>query len=135
MLLRNVRGSGMVPDYRDGHCSTGQDDEGRHTVCIEATVSSSVQRFRGQRPEHAEPVDVPGVMPGDQRSLRGGTPKQCKRAQPKVHLARTRAGLITSLEVCRERRRADAARATLESVDEQRQALEGLFSRVANPED
>ena len=30
---------------------------------------------------------------------------------------------------------ADAARATLESVDEQRQALEGLFSRVANPED
>ena len=30
---------------------------------------------------------------------------------------------------------ADAARAVLESVDEQRQALEGLFSRVANPED
>ena len=35
----DVRGSGIGTGfYRDGHCSTGQDDEGRHTVCIEATV-------------------------------------------------------------------------------------------------
>ena len=34
----DVRGSGIGTGfYRDGHCSTGQDDEGRHTVCIEAT--------------------------------------------------------------------------------------------------
>jgi hypothetical protein len=35
----DVRGSGIGTGfYRDGHCSTGQDDEGRHTVCIEATA-------------------------------------------------------------------------------------------------
>lgn len=34
----NVGGSGIGTGfYRDGHCSTGQQDEGRHTVCIEAT--------------------------------------------------------------------------------------------------
>ena len=56
--------------------------------------------------------------------------------QPKVHLARTHERTLdhVPLEVLLENGvDADAARATLESVDEQRQALEGLFSRVANP--
>ena len=34
----DVRGSGIGTGfYRDGFCSTGATDEGRHTVCIEAT--------------------------------------------------------------------------------------------------
>ena len=34
-----VGGSGIGTGfYRDGHCSTGPLDEGRHTVCIEATA-------------------------------------------------------------------------------------------------
>ena len=35
----NVRGTGIGTGfYRDGFCSTGDDDRGRHTVCIEATA-------------------------------------------------------------------------------------------------
>ena len=34
----DVHGSGIGTGfYRDGFCSTGPQDEGRHTVCIEAT--------------------------------------------------------------------------------------------------
>jgi len=35
----DVGGSGIGTGfYRDGHCSTGVQDEGRHTVCIEASA-------------------------------------------------------------------------------------------------
>ena len=68
----DVRGSGIGTGfYRDGHCSTGQDDEGRHTVCIEATAdflefSASV----GNDLSTPNPQWMfPGVMPGDQWCL------------------------------------------------------------------
>ena len=68
----DVRGSGIGTGfYRDGHCSTGQDDEGRHTVCIEATsefleFSASV----GNDLSTPNPQWMfPGVMPGDQWCL------------------------------------------------------------------
>ena len=139
----DVRGSGIGTGfYRDGHCSTGQDDEGRHTVCIEATAaflefSASV----GNDLSTPNPQWMfPGVMPGDQWCLCAARYAQAVQAgkQPKVHLARTHERTLdhVPLEVLLENGvDADAARATLESVDEQRQALEGLFSRVANPEE
>ena len=160
----DVRGSGIGTGfYRDGHCSTGQDDEGRHTVCIEATeefldFSASVGNdlstpnpqwmFPGarRRVEALEAAPRPHasfttqVMPGDQWCLCAARYAQAVQAgkQPKVHLARTHERTLdhVPLEVLLENGvDADAARATLESVDEQRQALEGLFSRVANPSD
>ena len=139
----DVRGSGIGTGfYRDGHCSTGQDDEGRHTVCIEATeefldFSASV----GNDLSTPNPQWMfPGVMPGDQWCLCAARYAQAVQAgkQPKVHLARTHERTLdhVPLEVLLENGvDEDAARATLESVDEQRQALEGLFSRVANPEE
>jgi len=63
-----VHGSGIGTGfYRDGFCSTGPQDEGRHTVCIEATekflaVSAAVGNPLHQAvPEYS----FPGVRPGD----------------------------------------------------------------------
>ena len=137
----DVRGSGIGTGfYRDGHCSTGQDDEGRHTVCIEATeafleFSASV----GNDLSTPNPQWMfPGVMPGDQWCLCAARYAQAVQAgkQPKVHLARTHERTLdhVPLDVLLENGvDAAEAKAQLESVDEQRQALEGLFSRVANP--
>ena len=139
----DVRGSGIGTGfYRDGHCSTGQDDEGRHTVCIEATAdflefSASV----GNDLSTPNPQWMfPGVMPGDQWCLCAARYAQAVQAgkQPKVHLARTHERTLdhVPLDVLLENGvDAAEAKAQLESVDEQRQALEGLFSRVANPEE
>ena len=63
-----MHGSGIGTGfYRDGFCSTGPQDEGRHTVCIEATekflaVSAAVGNPLHQAiPEYS----FPGVRPGD----------------------------------------------------------------------
>ena len=64
----DVGGSGIGTGfYRDGHCSTGPQDEGRHTVCMEATkefleFSASVGN------DLSTPIpayNFPGVKPGD----------------------------------------------------------------------
>ena len=64
----DVHGSGIGTGfYRNGFCSTGPQDEGRHTVCIEATekflaVSAAVGNPLHQAiPEYS----FPGVRPGD----------------------------------------------------------------------
>lgn len=64
----DVHGSGIGTGfYRDGFCSTGAQDEGRHTVCILATeqflaVSAAVGNPLHQAiPEY----NFPGVRPGD----------------------------------------------------------------------
>ena len=74
-MERNVLGGALEPCgtqpmtgfYRDGCCSSGPDDLGRHTVC--AVVSAEfldLQRELGNdlstpRPEY----DLPGLVPGD----------------------------------------------------------------------
>jgi uncharacterized protein (DUF2237 family) len=68
----DVRGSGIGTGfYRDGFCSTGIDDEGRHTVCIKAT-----DRFLAFSAAAGNPLHVPireyafpGVQPGDRWCL------------------------------------------------------------------
>ena len=139
----DVRGSGIGTGfYRDGHCSTGQDDEGRHTVCIEATAEFLVfSASVGNDLSTPNPQWMfPGVMPGDQWCLCAARYAQAVQAgkQPKVHLARTHERTLeyVPLDVLMDNGvDAAEAKAQLESVDEQRQALEGLFSRVANPEE
>eukprot|EP00316_Scyphosphaera_apsteinii_P016493 CAMPEP_0119310244 /NCGR_PEP_ID=MMETSP1333-20130426/18379_1 /TAXON_ID=418940 /ORGANISM="Scyphosphaera apsteinii, Strain RCC1455" /LENGTH=190 /DNA_ID=CAMNT_0007314395 /DNA_START=101 /DNA_END=673 /DNA_ORIENTATION=+ len=64
----DVHGSGIGTGfYRDGFCSTGPADEGRHTVCIEATESFlAVSAAVGNPLHQAIPQYMfPGVRPGD----------------------------------------------------------------------
>ena len=68
----DVGGSGIGTGfYRDGFCSTGVDDQGRHTVCLQATAeflefSASVGNdLSTPMPQWS----FPGVRPGDQWCL------------------------------------------------------------------
>lgn len=68
----DVGGSGIGTGfYRDGFCSTGVDDQGRHTVCLEATAeflqfSASVGNdLSTSMPQWS----FPGVRPGDRWCL------------------------------------------------------------------
>ena len=90
----NVRGTGIGTGfYRDGHCSTGPQDEGRHTVCIEATeeflkFSASV----GNDLSTPYPQwNFPGVNPGDEWCLCATRWVQALNAgyAPKLHLLAT----------------------------------------------
>jgi uncharacterized protein (DUF2237 family) len=68
----DVHGSGIGTGfYRDGFCSTGPQDEGRHTVCIEATETFlAVSAAVGNPLHEAIPAyTFPGVRPGDQWCL------------------------------------------------------------------
>ena len=86
----DVHGSGIGTGfYRDGFCSTGPQDEGRHTVCIEATekflaVSAAVGNPLHQAiPEYS----FPGVRPGDCWCLcasRLGRRDSTSRLQPRA---------------------------------------------------
>jgi len=72
---RNVLGGPLQPCgvdpvtgfYRDGHCATGPEDLGSHTVCaVVSTEFLELQRQLGNdlstpRPEY----DFPGLRPGD----------------------------------------------------------------------
>jgi uncharacterized protein (DUF2237 family) len=72
---RNVLGGPLEPCgidpltgfYRDGHCSSGPDDRGLHTVCaVVSTEFLAMQRELGNdlstpRPEYG----FPGLKPGD----------------------------------------------------------------------
>ena len=68
----DVRGSGIGTGfYRDGFCSTGATDEGRHTVCIEATETFLAFSAAVGNPLHVPIPEYmfPGVKPGDQWCL------------------------------------------------------------------
>ena len=68
----DVHGSGIGTGfYRDGYCSTGPDDAGRHTVCIEATEKFLAVSAAVGNPLH-QPIPqfmFPGVRPGDRWCL------------------------------------------------------------------
>ena len=68
----DVHGSGIGTGfYRDGFCSTGPQDEGRHTVCIEATETFLAVSAAVGNPLHQAILEYmfPGVRPGDQWCL------------------------------------------------------------------
>lgn len=68
----DVRGTGIGTGfYRDGHCSTGPDDTGKHTVCIVAT-SEFLQFSKSVGNDLSTPIpeyNFPGVNPGDKWCL------------------------------------------------------------------
>ena len=62
----DVHGSGIGTGfYRDGFCSTGPQDEGRHTVCIEATEAFLAYSAAVGNPLHQAIPEYmfPGVRP------------------------------------------------------------------------
>ena len=69
--LKNCCTDPMTGFYRDGYCRTGQDDVGRHTVCILATdeflefSKAAGNDLSTPRPEYA----FPGVKDGDKWCL------------------------------------------------------------------
>ena len=68
----DVHGSGIGTGfYRDGFCSTGPQDDGRHTVCIEATEKFLAVSAAAGNPLHQAIPEYmfPGVRPGDQWCL------------------------------------------------------------------
>ena len=128
----DVHGSGIGTGfYRNGFCSTGPQDEGRHTVCIEATekflaVSAAVGNPLHQAiPEYS----FPGVRPGDcwclcasrwAQALKAGVAPRVillathERALDHASLEQLRAHAIDGDEADRVLAELDAMRAKLE---------------------
>ncbi len=77
----NVWGSELSPCsinpltgfYRDGQCATGEQDHGRHVVCIEATAEFlAYSASKGNDLSTAMPeFGFPGLKPGDRWCLCG----------------------------------------------------------------
>ena len=138
----DVGGSGIGTGfYRDGHCSTGPQDQGSHTVCIEATAaflefSASVGN------DLSTPIpqyNFPGVGPGDCWCLCATRWIQALQAgkAPKIKLLATHA---RSLDVVVDESRApllaamrahavdlEEADAAVAKLNEKRSALEQLL--------
>ena len=61
----------MTGFYRDGYCHTGEEDLGRHTVCIRITaefLAFSMEAGNDLSTPHPE-ADFPGLIEGDQWCL------------------------------------------------------------------
>lgn len=90
----------MTGFYRDGHCNTGEDDVGRHTVCV--IMTEEFLRFsksRGNDLVTPKPeFDFPGLQPGDRWCLCAERWKEAHDAgaAPRVVLSATH---IESLSV------------------------------------
>jgi uncharacterized protein len=98
---RNVLGDALVPCsfepltgfYRDGCCSTGEEDLGTHVVCAEMTAEflafsvSAGNDLSTPRPEYR----FPGLVPGDRWCLCATRWAQAHAhgAAPRVYLAST----------------------------------------------
>ena len=87
----DVRNTGIGTGfYRDGFCSTGADDEGRHTVCVEATAEFLEFSAAAGNPLHVPMPEYlfPGVAPGDRWCLCAARWAQALRAgkAPKLFL-------------------------------------------------
>ena len=143
----DVHGSGIGTGfYRDGFCSTGPQDEGRHTVCIEATEKFLAVSAAVGNPLH-QPIPeyhFPGVRPGDQwclcasryaqlleldaqEAVRDADGEPIKGFVPKIYLQATHekslehVDLETLLQYAID---ADEARSEIARVDELRSQLE-----------
>jgi len=138
----DVGGSGIGTGfYRDGHCSTGPMDEGRHTVCIEATAeflafSTSVGNdLSTPIPEY----NFPGVKPGDRWCLcatrwvqalnAGAAPKLCLLATHEKTLSIVRPEDVETLQAALKKYAVDAEEAerVLNELDAARAKLESML--------
>jgi uncharacterized protein (DUF2237 family) len=83
----------MTGFYRDGYCNTGDEDIGRHTVCIRVTAKFlEFSKKAGNDLSTAMPdLDFPGLIEGDQWCLCAERFQQALEAgcAPKVNLEAT----------------------------------------------
>jgi len=105
----DVHGSGIGTGFfRDGHCSTGVNDAGRHTVCVEATAEFlEFSKAIGNDLSTPHPEwQFPGVLPGDQWCLCAQRWVQAAQAgkAPKIYLRATHEKTLdfVTLDVLRE---------------------------------
>lgn len=127
----DVRGTGIGTGfYRNGFCSTGPNDAGRHTVCVQATAeflafSKAVGNDLSQpMPEYM----FPGVNPGDRWCLCASRWKQALDAgkAPRLFLESTHektlqhAPLDVLMEYAVDREKAERA---VRALDDLRQQL------------
>lgn len=137
----DVGGSGIGTGfYRDGHCSTGPQDEGSHTVCIVATVDF-LDFSKSVGNDLSTPIpayNFPGVAPGDcwclcatrwiQALQQGKAPKLKLLATHAraldVVVDESRAPLLSAMRAhAVDSEEADAAVAELESMRSKLEAL------------
>lgn len=69
--LRGCSGDPVTGFYRNGCCSTGPEDRGRHVVCVETTAAFlAFSKSRGNDLSTPQPeVGFPGLRPGDRWCL------------------------------------------------------------------
>jgi len=83
----------MTGFYRDGYCNTGEDDIGRHTVCIRVTKEFlEFSQAAGNDLSTPMPeLDFPGLIEGDQWCLCAERFQEALEAgyPPKVNLEAT----------------------------------------------
>ena len=93
----------MTGFYRNGKCSTGPEDQGLHTVCVEVTkefLSYSLSRGNDLSTPHPE-FGFPGLIPGDRWclcALRWKEAFDAKKA-PLVFLASTHKKTLDVIEL------------------------------------
>jgi uncharacterized protein (DUF2237 family) len=142
----DVHGSGIGTGfYRDGFCSTGPQDEGRHTVCIEATESFlAVSAAVGNPLHQAIPEYMfPGVRPGDswclcasryaqlldlhaQGAVRNANGEKVEGFIPRIHLQATHEKTLEHVPLetlLLHAIDADDAKSEMERIDELRAQL------------
>lgn len=128
----DVRGTGIGTGfYRDGYCSTGVDDAGRHTVCIEATEDFlAFSRVVGNDLSRPIPQYLfPGVTPGDRWCLCALRWVQAYQAgmAPKLYLKSTHEKTLQYVDLetlMRFAIDADDAKAEIGRLDDMRSTLE-----------
>ena len=138
----NVRGTGVGTGfYRNGYCSTGADDVGRHTVCVQVTdefleFSASVGNdLSTPFPQYS----FPGLKDGDIWCLcaqRWAQAYQFGKA-PKLFLKATHEKTLDYVEFDVLREYAldgEAADQEKGALDKQRDQLEKLFGKEASEE-
>ncbi len=107
----NVLGSSLKPCckfpmtgfYRDGYCHTGEEDFGRHVVCIKVTdefLAFSKQAGNDLSTPHPE-FDFPGLIAGDQWCLCAARWQEAFEAgrAPEVILSSTHASALEIIEL------------------------------------
>ncbi len=131
----NVGGSGIGTGfYRNGFCSTGTDDIGRHTVCIEATTDflEFSQQVGNDLSTPVPQYMFPGLKEGDIWCLCAQRWAQAYNAgmAPKLFLQSTHEKTLTyvPLEILRKFAvDGDEADQVLDSLNDQRAKLNNLF--------
>jgi len=132
----NVRSTGIGTGwYRNGYCSTGPEDLGRHTVCCEVT-EEFLQYSKSVGNDLSTPMPMymfPGLKEGDRWCLCAARWVQAYQAgmAPKVVLSSTHEKTLSvaTLDMLREYALdLEDADAAVEDLDRQRAALDKLLS-------